>query len=544
MKKSVWWVFLVLWYFCVVSCGSVPTKEGEALFNQAPIVWSVDDQKNIEEPEETEFWLADYFDLFVTRSMTRTLELRTDQPALDTNALDEVPNSSWFTNRIGVRKLTSREMARGSNENGPPELPLVVTKGKVLGGNPGFFVKDRRGKLFIIKFDTKRNPEQETATSVIVNRIFWALGYNVPSDTVFHFCRKDISVSEKATQKNKLNEKIKMTDENLDNILKQSPELKPGCYRASASEFLDGVPKGGFSAEGTRPDDPNDQIPHEHRRVLRALQVFSAWTGHTDIKTENTLDMYVNEGGRKYLKHYLVDFGEALGAHASEKERYEDGWEHLFDWDKQLLYFLSFGLWKRPWEDRKDTKWKSIGPFVSKPFDPEAWKEVYPFWPLHEATDEDLYWATKLIMRFNRADLQAIVKEGQLSNPEASEYLVETLLKRRDAIAKAFLYKVSPLDYFRMKEGRICAVDLGQAAGLSEKSTLQRMDSEGKKVEAEFPTAKEGDLCFPLLKKMGYAKDRLRIVVDAPVQRFLPLLELHYVNRERPKILGLIRKLP
>ena len=64
--------------------------------------------------------------------------------------------------------------------------------------------------------------------------------------------------------------------------------------------------------EGVRDDDPNDTVPHEHRRELRGLRVFAAWLNHTDMKEDNTLDMFVEEGGRHFVKHHLVDFGEAF----------------------------------------------------------------------------------------------------------------------------------------------------------------------------------------------------------------------------------------
>ena len=60
-----------------------------------------------------------------------------------------------------------------------------------------------------------------------------------------------------------------MRREDVDQLLERAARLPNGKYRATASRFADGKPLGYFKYYGTRPDDPNDIHPHEHRRELR-----------------------------------------------------------------------------------------------------------------------------------------------------------------------------------------------------------------------------------------------------------------------------------
>jgi hypothetical protein len=208
-------------------------------------------------------------------------------------------------------------------------------------------------------------------------------------------------------------------------------------------------------------------VAHEHRRELRGLKVLASWVGHTDMKEDNTLDLYVTDGKRRYLKHYLLDFGEALDGHAAEKNRPEDGWEHFIDWEMQTKATFSFGLWKRPWEDVKPTPWPALGSFSQHPYDPLKWREAYPYWPFAEMDASDAYWAAKIVMRFERPVIEAIVAQGKLSNKDAERYLVDTLIARRDAIGRAYLDRVSPLDEFELRADRLCMTDLAVRYGFA-----------------------------------------------------------------------------
>ncbi|MFT7623748.1 MAG: hypothetical protein ACI9WU_002931 [Myxococcota bacterium] len=510
-------------------------------FADRPVVWRVDDARAIAEPAEREFLVKRYMaEVFLTDSLPRLFELRDLEPARDTNAMDEVPDSTWFTNRIGVRHISPEEGARGADKTGPPRLPITVVGAKSGGTNPGFLARDTTGRTFVVKFDPKANPEIQTAADAVVSRIFWAAGYNVPSDHVFDFARADLIIQDGSVCEDGEKYRTLLRDTQIESILAQTPRQADGRYRAIASLFLSGVPKGGIALTGTRLDDPNDRVDHEHRRVLRGLRALAAWTGHSDIKEDNTLDMYVTEDGRKFIRHFLVDFGAALGGHAAEKGRMEDGFEHWIDWQLQLQATLAFGFWKRPWEDRKESRWLSVGPFESASFEPSRWREAYPYAPFAEADSADLYWGAKLVMRFDRPLLEAIVKTGQYSDPEAAEYVVQTLLDRRDKVGRTWLEAVSPLDNPRIEGRRLCVTDLGVRFGLATSGSVAVRDEFGGLL-SETGVDRHGDLCLPLPSEVardGYHVMRLQ---TRRGRHHRPQMEIHLRLDGTPRVVGLRR---
>ncbi len=525
MRKGVW-LSVALW-----GCAAFPR------FRDAPIVWRVRDDANISRPEKHAFHRYEQaYDWFVGRRLVRALELRSSGPARNTNALDEVPNSSWFTNRIGVRDLPPEEIAVAASAAGPPRLPLVAVSGKPGGMNPGVVAQDAIGRRFIIKFDAPENPELQTAAHVIVNRLIWALGYHVPSDTLFTMRREQITAAPGATYEDLLGEEQALTEQSLDEVYATAPQRADGSYRVAASEFVPGIPVGGWPAEGVRPDDPNDVVPHEHRRELRGLKIAAAWVNQTDMKEDNTLDAYVEVDGRHFLRHYLIDFGQALGALSASRWD-SNGYERRFDWQAQPLSFFSFGLWLRDWELLEPTPWPSIGRFTAKNFHPESWKDGWAYWPFFETDPADAFWAARLIMRFTRDQIQAAVREGQLTQPGAEQYLVDTLFQRRERIGRAFFERVSPLSRFEISPSALCTVDESVAFGLLGSSTVRVLDEDDHVVFSRIVDPR-GQVCIPIHRDERYRVYRLQALHH---ERALPVMQVHFKGGKDARLLGLLR---
>ena len=503
------------------------------VFVDAPIVWRVEDNRSIPEPNEHVYVrYTHYADALVMDPLSQTLSVADRERARDINALDEVPDSTWFENRIGRYELTVDDVVRGPGGR-PPRLPLTITKGKVDGSNPGFIVKDADKRSFLIKFDPVGHAEMQTSNAVIASRLFWAAGYNVPYETVTTFTRNDLLIDSKATFDEGVNEDIPFTELQIERLLQLAAPPKAGRYRVTASELLKGKPKGGYSDRGTRPDDPNDTIPHEHRRTLRGLQVFCAWLDHTDINPQNSLDMYVEEGGRKFLRHYLIDFGETLGAHGMAHPWMS--YSHFFDSEHVLASAFSFGLWKRPWEDEPPQPFPSVGLYFSGR-DPTAWREAKPYYAFRERTRADTFWAAKIIMRFQRDQIEALVAKAEMSDEAAARYLADTLMARRREVGLAYLGNVTALDAFSLDRGRLCAVDLAVRHNLSRRGIVERL-VDGDVVERA-PVATDGRVCFEGPGRSPYAVYSLRTVRE---DESLPAVEVHLRGGDNPRVQGVVR---
>jgi hypothetical protein len=126
-------------------------------------------------------------------------------------------------------------------------------------------------------------------------------------------------------------------------ILERAARNADGTYRASAGRMLGGTVLGPFRYAGTRSDDPNDLVPHEQRRELRALRVFGAWTNLVAWKAGNTLDVLGGENGRMVVTHYLQDVGSTFGM-ANNPHEWDMGWEHYYDPAPSRRRLVSFGF--------------------------------------------------------------------------------------------------------------------------------------------------------------------------------------------------------
>jgi hypothetical protein len=447
----------------------------------APVLWHEDDRHDSAEPAERDpNLLRDQLNTTVLRPVRRAttpsrLVRRVGtlfggdhvRAAGNVNTLDEVPNSTWFTNRIGLFPLSPEEAARGPcAQDGPSrDGPWTIVSAKTEGVTPGFNIRDARGDTYLIKFDPPGYLGLTTGAGAIAGRILHAAGYNVPEDAVVRFRRERLVLGDGVKIKED-GVKRSMTEADIEAILERVDPVAPGEYLAISSKFLSGRPVGPFDYRGRRDDDPNDRLDHQHRRELRGLRLLAAWLLHFDTKQGNTLDMYVEEDGRRFVKHYLIDFASTLGAGAhGPTAKY--GREYGFDLPQIFARLFAVGLHEDDWRRvRLDPELPEIGFFDTEHFDPKGFKPLTPNSAFAHLTDRDGYWAAKIISAFTDRHLRAICETGRFRDPATARGLAKRLAARRDLIAREWFRTVVPLDFFRVEGNLLRWADLGVERGV------------------------------------------------------------------------------
>jgi hypothetical protein len=465
-------------------------------FANAPAVKVVNDRRHVaQEPKETVYdRILKNFDSSFHRLVTRKLELRRPQRARGINALDEVPNSTWFTNRIGVREVPPAHLRNLPGSIGSPEAhkPWTIQSTKVGGLSIGFIVKDARGEKFLLKFDPKGIPEAETATQIVVGRLLWAIGYNVTDDYIVRIAKQDLVLAPDAKIKAPDGTSIPLDQKELDLRLARIEAGTDGAMRALVSRYLDGKPIGGHPTEGVRADDPNDVIPHELRRDLRGTRAIFAWLDHGDLHFANSLDMYVTDPAdpkRNYVKHYFIDFGIGLGIGALKNHNPRLSYEYIVDWKAMARSLFTFGLVQRPWEARKDGPYKGLGTYDVEQYDPGTWKAQTPMYtPVRVADRIDNFWASKIMMKVTREHIRAAVDAAQLSDARAAAWLVDALIIRQRKTARHWFDRVNPVDEFTTNDRGLCFKDLAIAYAMADAKhtnySLTFFDRSGRRIGA------------------------------------------------------------
>jgi hypothetical protein len=335
----------------------------------------------------------------------------------------QVADSAFFTNRDPAQ-LSPEEVRWGPTR--PADLaqpPLVITRPKVEGKTPGFFVVDAKGTHYLLKLDPVDGPELLSGAEVVSSKLLYALGYHVPSYEIVVLSPGELRAGPGVTVKDRRGRPVPFTAADLRGMVE--PRLRGGRLRVAASTIVEGEILG----------------PAPFRRFrdcaeMRALKVAYAWINNIDAKDHNSLLVW---NGNETVG-YLIDFGTSLGAHAGRPGPKQpcEGWRYVVDFKEASLLLFTLGTYRPTCDPSDHAVSPSVGLF-SAWVDPDRWKPYAPNLAFEEMNWDDANWMARRMARLSPEQIRAAVAAGEYTDPADAAYLVDVLTVRRDAIVRHYL---------------------------------------------------------------------------------------------------------
>lgn len=405
----------------------------------------VDNDRVIDVRGSREIALGDYYD-FIENTFLRPGDRRPIR-AVNVNTIDEVPDSSWFTNRIGHRPMSTPELIAGPNRPVTFGHAWTIVRGKNRGFHPGFRAYDRSDParaVYQLEVDPPAHPDLATGAEVVGTAFYHAFGYNTLEMYLAEVDPNQLVIDSSATIREAQGRRP-FTRRDLEDILLNAARLPNGRIRVSAERIPEEDDRGRFEYHGTRPDDPNDIHPHEHRRELRGSRVFAAWLNHDDSRALNTQVLRHRKDGTRFLKYYMADFGSLFGSATRFPDAAQSGREYALSARPALLTFFSLGLYTRPWlRQPAASPIPAVGRFTDVGFDPATWVAEYPKAAYENMRADDAFWAARIVAKFDEDAIRALVGMGY-SDPRAIDELTRVLLARRQRVLETWLTGINPI---------------------------------------------------------------------------------------------------
>ncbi len=477
----------------------------------------------------------DGIDNSIFRPLSGVFAVRASTESVNVNSMDEVADSAWFTNRLGVRRITPEELSRGActpaqllldTENAAPGS-WIIDKGKDNGSSPGFRVKIPGKGKYMLKSDAPV-VERPSAASVIGAAAYHAAGYNFSCEQVVYVKRSTLKLTPGLTVTDN-SERTKPFDEAaLDRVF--AGATKKGEYtRFQASAWLDGRLIGPFRYESTRDDDPNDTIPHEDRRELRGGRLLAAWLDHFDAREQNSMDVWIADNPKEpdsspgFVRHYYLDTSDTLGSTWDwDGISRRLGHSYVLDWGDIGLDFVTFGIPSRPWDRaRFEPGYEVFSYFSTRDFVPDEWVNEYPNPAFSRMTERDGAWMARVLARFTPELVATLARMGRFSEPKLTAYLERVLDGRLEAILNRYLMRLSPITDLHVERGdRLCGEDLAEMRRLRPDGDFQYHARLGDRpLAVERPEAARVCVALPRVAGDGGAPD------DAPERYSVVTLE-------------------
>lgn len=436
------------------------------------------------------------------------------EEAVNVNSLDEVPDSSWFTNRIGARPMSVAEVTLGAcnpalilHPEAAADGSWIVDKGKAEGTTPGFRI-DVKGQRYLLKIDDPDQPELGSAAQTVGLAIYHAAGFNTPCEQVVYFKPSLLKLAPGLRYKGGNLELEKEFDQKaLDAILAKCPK-RGDTVRMQASAWIAGQNVGPFRYVGTRSDDPNDVIPHQDRRELRGSRLIAAWIDHIDAREGNSLDTWIADrkdlpdSSPGHIVHYLLDTSESLGPkwRTFEPVTRRAGYTYVFDWGQFASDLAGLGIAVHPWDYVQKTPGHELFFYYNvRDFVPEDWKMEYANTAFSRMTERDGAWMARILARLTPEMVGGLAEMGRFTDPGNTAYLAMLLEGRLERILDRYLTRLSSVADVRVEDlDRLCGRDVAEWRGVRTPDHFRYVAESSRAGALQVERREGGDICVRL----------------------------------------------
>ena len=158
-------------------------------------------------------------------------------PAGNVNTVGGVPDSPWFTNRHGFRRMTLDELVAGPGSDDPPrtDAPWRVLTVKQYGDRTGMLMVDADNTIYLLRFDPKNYPELQTGAELVASKFYYAAGYNTTQNYLVNFERDRLVVGDGAEKITSQGDLRDLVADDIDRFLKLVAHDPTTGYRAVAT---------------------------------------------------------------------------------------------------------------------------------------------------------------------------------------------------------------------------------------------------------------------------------------------------------------------
>lgn len=500
------------------------------------------------------YW--DGMDNLLFRPLTESLGVVTSGEAIDVNSVDEVPDSAWFENRIGMHPMTIEQVVAGAcrpdqilDPDSAADGTWVIDKGKAEGATNGFrVVVPGKGKYMLKAESVEDEPERQSAAVVISTAIYHAAGYNTPCEQIVWVRPSLLKLLPGLRTKPNFGDEKPFDQKALDAIIADSPK-RNGRIRMSASAWLEGHTIGPFDFKGTRKDDPNDVVAHEDRRELRGMRLLAAWLDRYDTRRGNTLDTWVADqkgapdSSPGHVLHYQIDVSETLGGvWPWDPLARRLGDQYVIDWGGMAVDFLTLGIPRRRWDEKRQVRGHEIfGYFEANEFVPDEWKNAYPNAAYSRATERDNAWMARILAHFTPQMIDALARAGEFTDSSNTTYLSYVLEARLERVLDRYLTRVSPVTDVHVAGNRMCGVDLAEQRGVRAPSEFRYSARTLAGTRLPVERAPGGRICLTLQHARA---PYMRVVIDDGVAKGSLVAHLYDLGSQGFRLVGLERPEP